>query len=104
MAMQHWDLARVAVTRLFCGCDEIECNRCTLPYRPPEQRTRRELIEDVIDAGEHANELREKIRRDEQVLELMSERMVLIRDIADPEVKISIDYDEEKEGGSCPKN
>lgn len=50
MAMQHWDLARVAVTRRLCRCDEIECSRCTLPWRPPEQRTRRELIEDVLDA------------------------------------------------------
>lgn len=102
MAMQHWDLFRVGITRRLCRCDEIECGRCTQPYRPPQQRTRRELIEDVLDAANHAEELREKLQQNERVLALLAERMGLIRDVADPHCKVEVTVNEKKGDESCP--
>jgi hypothetical protein len=54
--------ARVWLTRRLCRCDEIECSRCTLPWLPIEERSKRELIEDYRELDAHNAELMRRLK------------------------------------------
>lgn len=56
--LSAWDTVRVAITRRLCRCDEIECRHCTRPWRPRNERTKAELIDELADSDEQLQKLR----------------------------------------------
>lgn len=116
MAMQHWDRFRVAITKRLCRCGELECSRCMLPWRPPEQRTRKELVEDLADSEEMLERLRTDLDQHKKVVDAMAWRMSMISSAADPtthlevkrdggrvEISVYPNLNEAAEGDSCPE-
>lgn len=56
------DRAKRAVLRRLCNCDEIECDRCTGPWVPLEQRSKREIIEAYHELETEYETLRRRLR------------------------------------------